>query len=153
MSISWQKNKKTLAAKLWSNPICLLTNFMWWRLITTAISTINYSIPALCTSQIQPRSAPPPCNPRAFDLTLPPYRREFDGPVGQLITLQQIAQRLFPKYVYTALAFRSFLFYARFFDSVKIASEALFTWTRDSVMSRGKQLSRDKNCLGSLIKE
>ena len=29
-------------------------------------------------------SPPPPGNPRAFDLTLPPYRREFDGPVGNL---------------------------------------------------------------------
>jgi hypothetical protein len=28
--------------------------------------------------------SPPPGNPRAFDLTLPPYRREFDGPVGNL---------------------------------------------------------------------
>ena len=34
-----------------------------FRLITTAISTINYSIPALCTSQIQPRSAPAPPPP------------------------------------------------------------------------------------------
>jgi hypothetical protein len=29
---------------------------------------------------------PPPGNPRAFDLTLPPNRREFDGPVGHLTT-------------------------------------------------------------------
>jgi hypothetical protein len=28
--------------------------------------------------------SPPPGNPRAFDLTLRPYRREFDGPVGHL---------------------------------------------------------------------
>jgi hypothetical protein len=30
------------------------------------------------------RDQPRPGNPRAFDLTLPPYRREFDGPVGNL---------------------------------------------------------------------
>ena len=30
------------------------------------------------------RDEHPPGNPRAFDLTLLPYRREFDGPVGNL---------------------------------------------------------------------
>jgi hypothetical protein len=59
-----------------------LTSNLFWHSLTLY----------LCTSQIQPRSAPPPPpppppppgNPREFDLTLPPYRREFDGPVGNL---------------------------------------------------------------------
>jgi hypothetical protein len=32
------------------------------------------------------RDQHPPGNPRAFDLTLPPYRREFDGLAGHLTT-------------------------------------------------------------------
>jgi hypothetical protein len=64
------------------------------------------------------RDQPPPGNPRAFDLTLAPYRREFDGPVGNFTAQPGIwpfdnnLLSSFPqKYVYIlALSFTSFLF-------------------------------------------
>jgi hypothetical protein len=44
------------------------------------------------------RDQPPRATPGQFDLTLPLYRREFDGPAGHLTTWQQLAQQLvFPK--------------------------------------------------------
>jgi hypothetical protein len=53
---------------------------------------------------------PPPGNPRAFDLTLPPYRREFDGPAGHLTTWQQLAQQFSLKICVHSSASRVFYF-------------------------------------------
>jgi hypothetical protein len=68
------------------HPSCHIQIYILVKLsnVSHSRSGFNTDVLAVMYESNPTAISPPPGNPRAFDLTLPPYRREFDGPVGNL---------------------------------------------------------------------